>query len=146
MSGRMPINTSTLQIQIDGMGAMMKDNFAEMKEMLAGLDDRLRKIETREAEYQPMTKTRLDAAWSKIDGLVNTVGCQATDINNLGHKAESLKERMETVEKIVEKYGLLITEFAQTNKTLKWLTYILTAILIAILISFATGKATIAFH
>jgi hypothetical protein len=146
MTGRGPINSSTLQIQIDGMGEMMKGNFAEMKEMLSALDDRLRKIETREAEHQPITKTRLDAAWTKIDGLSSAVGCQATDINNLGHRADSLKERMEAVEKTVAKYGLLIEEFAATNRTLKWLTYILTAILIAMLISLATGKATITFR
>jgi hypothetical protein len=146
MSGRVPINTSTLQIQIDSMGELMKSNFAEMKVMLGGLDDRLRKIETREAENQPMTKTRLDAAWAKIDGLVVSVGSQGTDINNLGYRTDSLKGRVEMVEKTVEKYGLLIDEFAHANRMLRWFTYILTAILIAVLISLVTGQTTIVFR
>jgi chromosome segregation ATPase len=84
---------NALQVQINALGERMDAGFREIKEMLQPLERRVRDIEQREDRSQPLTQSRLDAAWRKIDE----------------HSAD-LKALNET-----------IVQLKQTNKILSWL-------------------------
>lgn len=45
----------------------MDRGFNEMKELLTGVEGRVRGLEQREAGCQPIVTARMDAAWKKID-------------------------------------------------------------------------------
>jgi hypothetical protein len=61
--------TSTLQPQIDQLGVDMRAGFDELKNMITGIGERMRRLELNEAGCQPIINQRLDAAWKEIDQL-----------------------------------------------------------------------------
>ncbi len=78
----------------------MDRGFGEMKEMLTGIDSRVRRLENSEAGCQPLVNARLDAAWRKIEE-------HSADIEELEKAQKSLLET--------------ISELKQANRILTWI-------------------------
>lgn len=100
-----------LQAQIDTLGTRMEKGFDEIKTMLSGYEERVRRLELHEANCSPMITSRMDAAWQKINE-------HARDI-------DEMKDA--------------ITKLTQTNSILRWILGISTAVLTAVLIKLAAG-------
>jgi hypothetical protein len=81
------------QSQITALGDRMEQGFNELKQIMTGVEGRVRGLENREAGCQPIVNARMDAVWKRVDE----------------HDAE-IKELRST-----------ITELKQTNKILTWL-------------------------
>jgi hypothetical protein len=143
---RAPMGADVLQTQIDGLAESMKGGFAEMKAMLTDLSERVRALENSEAGCRPMTTGRLEAAWRKIDELAMVATANAAAVSDLGHANRVLKAKVDEIELTVKGQAVLLTELVSTNRLLKWIAGILTAVLIAVLLSLVTGQAAIVFH
>lgn len=59
--------TAALQDQINKLGERMDRGFSELKEIMTGVEGRVRGLENREAGCQPMVNSRLDAVWKRVD-------------------------------------------------------------------------------
>jgi predicted RNase H-like nuclease (RuvC/YqgF family) len=107
------------QAQIDALGERMDKGFTELKDMLSRFDERLREQEKQTASCQPLMNSKLDAAWRRIDS----------------HDAqlEKLQKALQDMAKTAE--------FLET--VARWLLGIITAVIIAIVIAFLTGKIDI---
>ena len=113
------ITEQSSQAQIDALGERMERNFSEIKEMLLRFDERLRQTERLEASCQPLINSRLDAAFRKID------------IHDV--ELDKLRAALSQLTKIT----------GQLESVSRWLLGIATAIIVAVLIAFLTGKIDI---
>jgi hypothetical protein len=113
-----PTTAAVQAAQIETLGESMRAGFDELKSMMRAMDDRLRKIENTEAGCFPLTSQRL----------------------------EHFSKRLDAVEKTVGEHEKILSELVSTNRTLKWLAGIATAILISLLLALVTGQAAIVFH
>jgi hypothetical protein len=100
------------QVQMDALGENMQIGFKEVKEMLQGIESRVRGIENQEAGCQPLMMERLAGADAKI------------------------KRHDQDIEQLKD----IVKELAFTNTILKWVLGLFTVILGAVLIGFATGQ------
>lgn len=109
-----PVNhqTAIFQAQIDNLGERLDKGVDEIKALLRPFDERLRLVETHEVACRPMVNVRLDAA----------------------------VERLNEHDMAIKSLSKLVDELAQTNRILKWLLGVFTAILIALVIALATGQ------
>ena len=98
-----------LQTQITSLGTRMEKGFDELKEIVSGFDQRVRTVELKEANCNPILTARVDSAWLKLNE----------------HEA-SIKELVK-----------ISTELVYTNRILKWLLGIFTVIMGAFLIKLA---------
>lgn len=119
-----PPRTATASVdtslaQIEALGERMDRQFNEIKEMLLRYDERLRRLETREAACSPLIGSKLDAAWRKIDN----------------HEAEmaSMRKNVADMAKVVDRL----------ESVAKWLLGIFTALIVSLVIAFLTGKIDI---
>lgn len=107
------------QAQIDALGERMDKGFDKIAELLRGYEERLRGLENREAGCQPLLTSQLAAAWRKLDS----------------HDAE------------LEKLRAAVSQSAKTAGQLeavsKWLLGVVTAIIVAVVIAFLTGRIDI---
>lgn len=111
-------NNAAVQAQIDSLGETMRAGFSEIKGILQGLDERMRSLERSEAGCYPLINQRLEA----------------------------LNTQLGSLDKQVKEHENMITELVHTNRVLKWIAGIMTAILTTMLIALATGQAAIVFH
>lgn len=93
----------------------MDQGFQKLEAMLASYETRVRAVENNAAGFQPVVSQRVDAAWKKIDE-------HSSDISNI---------------------KTAMIDLIQTNKVLKWMLSIFAAVLISIIIAFATGRLQI---
>lgn len=114
-------SADALQAQITALAERTEDSLNEIKGMLVALDARLRAMEIAQAGELPLLRIRLDAAWKKIDKHDEMIGQLAKNVA----AALATANRLESVA--------------------KWFLAIFTAVLIAVVILFVTGKATIVF-
>ncbi len=115
------VNTDALQAQILALSERTENGVNEIKDMILAIDARLRAIEIAQAGELPLLRIRLDAAWKKIDGHEERIG------------------------KLAENAATALATASRLESVTKWLLYIFTAVLIAVVILFVTGKATIVF-
>lgn len=101
-----------LQDQINSLGNRMEKGFDELKQIVSGFDKRVRDVELKEANCNPILTARVDAAWRKLDE----------------HDAV-LKE----MDKAMEELKKTISELVSTNKILKWLLGVMTVLMTAYL-------------
>jgi hypothetical protein len=112
-----PPNVPNTSVIIERLEGLRCD-MAEIKESTLSNGQRFAEFQLRYTERHEQLKSSVDAAWKKIN-------------EHAGELAD-LKKLMSGVE--------------QTNQLLKWLSGIFTALLIAILVMFITGKATLIFR
>lgn len=62
-----PSGQSALQAQINQLGERMDRGFSELKEIMTGVEGRVRGLETREAGCQPMVTSKIDAVAKRVD-------------------------------------------------------------------------------
>jgi len=108
--------------QVDLLGERMDKGFSELKEMLIRYEERLRGVETREVGSFAVVGSRLDAAWKKIDDHTEEIKILSDTLSGVGKSAV-----------------LLETIF-------KWLLGVVTAVVIAVVIAFATGRIGVVFR
>lgn len=99
-----------LQSQIDSLGRRMEKSFDEIKTIVTGFDTRVRTVELKEANRNPILTAKMEAAWRKLD---------EHDL--------MMKEFKKTVEELKNS----INELMHTNKILKWILGILTVLITA---------------
>jgi hypothetical protein len=104
-------------MQIDSLGERMDKGFEELKELLRSYEERTRAVEQNQAGYQPVLIARMKTA------------------------EILLKEHSDEIK--VLKNAVL--ELINTNRILKWVFGVFTAILVTMLIAIATGKAKVIF-
>jgi hypothetical protein len=123
-----PTNWELILAQLKTLGENTNKNFEEVKGMMSSFDERVRGIEKGEAGCQAMVAGRLDAAEKKLNE----------------HTSD-----LEKLEKLIADQVLLVTKLIESQKQLKvimnWALGIGTTVLIAVLIMFATGQATVVF-
>lgn len=107
-----------LQRQIDQIGKGMEKGFDELKEILSGFDKRVRDVEIKEANYNPLLTSKVDAAWRKLGE----------------HDA-----KFTVIETAIDDLGKTISDFTHTNKILKWILGILTVLMTAYLTKLLIG-------
>ena len=107
-----------LQTQINSLGTRMEKGFDEIKSIVSGFDVRVRNVELKEANCNPMLTSRVDAAWRKLDEHETT---------------------MKEFEKTFDELEKTVNELVSTNKVLKWILGVLTALLVALLIKLVVG-------
>ncbi len=111
----------TTQIQIEQVYDRMDKGFSDLKEMLTRYDERLRLMENREAAFNPVLKSRVDAAWNRLDA-----------------HSEEIKTMSESVSLMSRSMGML-------ESVAKWLLGISTAIIISMSLAVITGRVEILF-
>jgi hypothetical protein len=107
-----------LQRQIDQIGKGMEKGFDELKEILSGFDKRVRDVEIKEANCNPVLTSKVDAAWRKL-------GEHDSKLTVLDASIGELKKS--------------ISELTHTNKILKWILGILTGLLTVYLAKILVG-------
>lgn len=107
-----------LQDQINSLGNRVEKSFDELKQIISGFDKRVRDVELKEANCNPILTSRVDAAWRKLDE----------------HDAV-LKE----MDKALEELKNSISELVNTNKILKWILGILTVLMTTYLTKLLIG-------
>ena len=107
-----------LQEQINTLGTRMDKGFDELKSIVSGFDGRVRDVELKEANHNPILTSKVDAAWRKLDEHDGVL--------------KDLDRQIEDVKKT-------ISELMQTNKILKWILGVLTALLTAYMINLLVG-------
>jgi hypothetical protein len=117
MAGAGGTTNNALQAQINALGETMQNGFKEMKELLQGIEQRVRGIETQEAGCAPLVNQRLKAVEDRVKEHADQLG----------------------------KLSKIVTELAQTNTILKWLLGLLTVILGAVLVGLVTGQVQLLF-
>lgn len=114
MPGEIVMSDTTLrglQEQINTLGTRMDKGFDELKQIVSGFDERVRNVELKEANCNPILTSKVDAAWRKIDEH-DTV----------------IKELLKTS-----------SELVHTNKILKWILGVLTVLITAYLAKLMIG-------
>jgi len=106
-----------LQAQINALGESMQSGLGEIKQILQGIEVRVREIENREAGCYPMVNSKVDAAWRRLD------------------------EHDVAIVRLREVVG----ELVHTNRLLGWAAGLVTAVLVVLLGALVTGQATIIF-
>lgn len=101
-----------MQKQIDQIAQRMDQGFQRLEDLLRAYEERTRSIETREAACAPILTSKIDAAWRKLND----------------H------------ESAIDALNKIVLDISQTNKILKWLLGVFTAILTALLIGIAIGQ------
>lgn len=112
------LQAGALQAQITALGERMDRGFSELKEILQGMDDRVRRLENNEAGCQPLVNSRLNEAWRQLDQHTN-------DIKALNDAFAKLKDT--------------IAELQHANKILTWIGGILGSAVIVWLITQLLG-------
>jgi len=107
-----------LQEQINTLGTRMDKSFDEIKQIVSGFDKRVRDVELKEANHNPILTARVDAAWRKLD------------------EHESF---MKELDKAIDELKKTVSELTSTNKILKWILGVLTALMTAYLIKLLVG-------
>jgi len=107
-----------LQEQINSLGTRMEKNFDEIKAIVSGFDKRVRDVELKEANCNPILTAKVDAAWRKLD--------------EHDGKLKDLDDAIDELKKSV-------SELTHTNKILKWILGILTTLMTAYLIKLLVG-------
>ncbi len=115
------VDSTALQAQILALSERTENGLTEIKEVLLALDARLRAMEIAQAGELPLLRIRLDAAWKKID------------------------KHDELIGKLAENAAAALAAASRLESVAKWFLAIFTAVLIAVVILFVTGKATIVF-
>ena len=105
----------SLQKQIDNLSTQVTQGFTRLEALLMNFDERVRSVENTQAGCQPVLTSRLDAAWRKID------------------------EHEDAIDKIRE----IMRDLAQTNRILKWILGIFTAVLLAAIVEVVRGNLTL---
>ena len=123
-----PANWEIVLAQVKTQGESMNNSFDEVKGMMRAFDERMRDIETGEAGCQAFTTGRLDAAWKKLD-----------------EHSGDLKDLKTIVSDQVLLVADIIKYQKQIQKFMNWLLGILTTVMMAVLILFATGRAQVIF-
>lgn len=100
-----------LQAQIKSLEDRMEKGFNKLEGIMTGVESRVRTVENKEAACSPIMNSRVEAAWREIDK-------HTTQIKTLENMLESL---------------------VQTNRILKWLLGVITAIGTATLIKLLFG-------
>jgi heterodisulfide reductase subunit A-like polyferredoxin len=59
--------TTALQAQITALGERMEQGFTELKQIMTGVEGRVRSLETREAGCQPVITAKVDAVAKKVE-------------------------------------------------------------------------------
>ena len=138
-----------LQRQIDQLGKGMEKGFDEIKQIVSGFDKRVRDVEIKEANCNPILTARVDAAWRKLDE--HDAGLKEINkafekfnksISDLIHNDKKLEEhdaKFIEINKAIEELKKTTSELVHTNKILKWILGILTALLTAYLINLLVG-------
>jgi hypothetical protein len=123
-----PTNLELVLAQIKTLGETTNKNFIEVKGMMSDFDERVRGIEKLEFVCQAATGGRLDAAEKKLSE-------HTSDLDKL--------------EELIRSQALVVQDLITSQKQLKvimnWALGIITAVIIAVLIMFATGQATVVF-
>lgn len=109
---------AALQAQITAWGERMDRGFGELKEILQGIDDRVRRLENNEAGCQPLVNNRLSEAFRQLDK-------HTADIKTLTDTIGQMKETM--------------AELQHANKILTWIGGLLGSALILWLVSQLLG-------
>src|SRR3989304_618818 len=121
-----PTNWELVLDQIKTLGESMTKGFDEVKGAMSKFDDRVRGIEKGEVGCQAVTFGRLGAAEKKLDE-------HTTDLKDL--------------EELIRAQAMVVTDLIASQKQLKvimnWVLGIVTAVIIALIIMFATGQATV---
>lgn len=107
-----------LQTQINSLGQRMEKGFDEIKQIVSGFDARVRSVELKEANCNPLLNARVDAAWRKLD-----------------EQDQKMKEFGKTFDELEK----TVAEFVSTNRILKWILGVLTALMIAYLVKLLVG-------
>lgn len=107
-----------LQEQINTLGTRMDKSFDEIKQIVSGFDKRVRDVELKEANHNPILTARVDAAWRKLD------------------EHESF---MKELDKAIDELKKTVSELTSTNKILKWILGVLTTLMTAYLIKLLVG-------
>lgn len=135
MSGKtMP--TNVFQSQIDALGDQLKNGFDEVKQLITRLDDRMRRLETQETGCSASVNERMLM-------LMNSVADIKQDIQKVFNKEDANSKELEELR---NKYNALKADYEYLKAILKWLLGIAGAVLVAIIIAIATGKAVILFQ
>ena len=107
-----------LQEQINTLGTRMDKGFDEIKSIVSGFDKRVRDVELKEANCNPILTAKVDAAWRKLDEHDGVLKVLDSAIDNLKDS---------------------VSELAHTNKILKWILGVMTAVMTAYLIKLLVG-------
>ncbi|NPV85993.1 MAG: hypothetical protein HPY45_08305 [Anaerolineae bacterium] len=114
----MATSVGALQAQIDHLAERLTAEFSEMKVIMHGIEDRVRKMEQTEAGCFPVVNAKLEQVFRKLEDHDTRIG-------------------------ILEK---AVAEISMTNKILRWILSILTGVMVALLVAVVTGKATFMFR
>lgn len=131
-----PNNSAALQVQIDSLGAQVKQGFDEIKDLLRSYEERTRAIETREAGCQPLIQGRIDAVWRRVDEHDTKLATKSQQINELEKKIDKQNEQ-------IGKLGDLISKLVPMYKVFVFISSALGTAVIALIISLITGQAQI---
>lgn len=100
--------SSALQGQINGLGETMRAGFEEIKKLIGGIDERLRRLEMNEAGCQPIINQRLDAAWRKLDELEHGADDRQTRLLKLENHVSVLTKILTFIGTVVGTQVLLL--------------------------------------
>ena len=118
------VSNSALKTQIEGLGARIND----VKNLLVNYEERIRCLERAGDKTTPMFDKRLELLEKTSDEHDEELKVLAELINTQAKSIENLKSSMDTM-KTIWKWGLGV----------------FTAVIIAVIIMFATGQATVVF-
>jgi len=118
------VSNSALKTQIEGLGARIND----VKNLLVNYEERIRCLERAGDKTTPMFDKRLELLEKTSDEHDEELKILAELINTQAKSIENLKSSMDTM-KTIWKWGLGV----------------FTAVIIAVIIMFATGQATVVF-
>ena len=118
------VSNSALKTQIEGLGARIND----VKNLLVNYEERIRCLERAGDKTTPMFDKRLELLEKTSDEHDEELKILAELINTQAKSIENLKSSVDTM-KTIWKWGLGV----------------FTAVIIAVIIMFATGQATVVF-
>ena len=118
------VSNSALKTQIEGLGSRIND----VKNLLVNYEERIRCLERAGDKTTPMFDKRLELLEKTSDEHDEELKILAELINTQAKSIENLKSSMDTM-KTIWKWGLGV----------------FTAVIIAVIIMFATGQATVVF-
>lgn len=118
-------STSALQAQIDNLGERMDKGFDEIKALVRSFDDHVRLVEMKEAGCQPITVSRLDSTWHRLD---------EHEIKLVQHDAKHQKLDRQ-LGRAMSMYGIFV-----------FISSALGLSIIALIWSLLTGQATVVFR
>jgi len=152
MPGEIVMSDTTLrglQEQINTLGTRMDKGLDEIKTIVSGFDVRVRNVELKEANCNPILTAKVDAAWRKLDEHdaelkeVNKVFEKFNkSISDLVHNNKKLEEhdaKFVEINKAIEELKKTTSELVHTNKILKWILGVLTVLITSYLVNILIG-------